>query len=130
MHAFRIHAVFSGETDSEHWVTLRFASDGSEDDVIHVVCGLDVDEQDAALGMDRLYLERDDQSRGGYGGADAVEVAATSVRIHLNERGLRTLEFDESLDLHWTDTIEGKADAVDRFMKMREYPWGRIVRIV
>ena len=39
------------------------------------------DEQDVALGMNGVYAERNDQSHGGYGGVERVELCPNRVRV-------------------------------------------------
>jgi hypothetical protein len=129
MTPFAIHTVYAGCTPDELWVTLRFRSQDSGDDVVHVVCALEADEQDARLGMDRLYLERDDQSRGGYGGADAVRVTASGVDILLNRDGLDRLQFAAPLRLEWPARLKGKAGAMRVFARMTGYACGRVVQV-
>lgn len=41
------------------------------------------DEQDVALGMDQIYIERDDQSRGGYGTIAAFLLHRDSISVKL-----------------------------------------------
>jgi hypothetical protein len=44
------------------------------------------DEQDVALGMDSVYVERDDQRRGGYGGVERVELHPRHVRVTIGAK--------------------------------------------
>lgn len=74
MRKIAVRTVFSGRTDTEHRVTPCFAPGAGPDDVIHGVGAPEVDEQGVAPGTGRLHVERDDQSRGGCGCADCVEV--------------------------------------------------------
>ena len=46
---------------------------------------LNYDEQDVELGMDTYYLEVNDQSKGGYGGIDRIELDRGKLKIGLNK---------------------------------------------
>lgn len=128
MKTYRIEEAQSGEEDGEYlWVTLGFASEENSLDVLHIVCSCEIEAQDRAGGMDAIYLERDDQSRGGYGGAERIAVGERSVEVVFNAAGLRDLEFSEGLILHWPAELAGKAEALRILARMREYECGRVI---
>ena len=130
MKTYAVHTVYSGAGENELWVTLRFKSEDDDDDVVHIVCALEVDEQDRRHGMDQIFLERDDQARGGYGGADEIVASGQSVRIMLNDAGREQLEFDEPLELVWPNRVRGKLAALKRLSEMKQYVCGRVVHVV
>lgn len=52
------------------------------------------DEQDVRLGMNTYHIERDDQSYGGYGGVERVNLRRDLIEIELNAIGKKNLECD------------------------------------
>lgn len=55
------------------------------------------DEQDIALGMDRVYIERDDQFYGAYGGIARFELHRDHVLIQMDADGAKKLDEPEFL---------------------------------
>lgn len=127
MRTYPIEEIHSGEDDGCLWVSLGFASEDRPLDVLHIVCALRPDAQDRALGMAAIYLERDDQSRGGYAGADRIHAGEQAVALALNDDGRRSLEFDAALRLTWTDAQAGKREALAILARMSGYECGRVV---
>lgn len=128
MKSYRIEEAQSGEEEGEYlWVTLGFASEENPLDVLHIVCSCEIEPQDRDGGMDAIYLERDDQSRGGYGGAERIVAGEQTVEVVFNATGLRDLEFGDSLSLQWPTQLAGKAEALRILARMREYECGRVI---
>lgn len=128
MKTYRIEEAQSGEEEDEYlWVTLGFASEENPLDVLHIVCSCEIEPQDRDGGMDAIYLERDDQSRGGYGGVERIAVGERSIDVVFNGAGLRDLEFGDSLSLQWPAQLAGKAEALRILARMREYECGRVI---
>ena len=50
------------------------------------------DEQDIRSGMNTYHIERDDQSFGGYGGVERINLARNSIAVELDETGKANLE--------------------------------------
>lgn len=50
------------------------------------------DEQDADLGMNSYHIERDDQSFGGYGGVENIELSRNRIEVKLDETGKANLD--------------------------------------
>ena len=50
------------------------------------------DEQDADLGMNNYHIERDDQSFGGYGGVEKIEISQNLIEVVLDESGKENLQ--------------------------------------
>jgi hypothetical protein len=60
------------------------------------------DEQDVALGMDSVYIERNGQGRGGYDAVERVELQPDRVRVMVGSRVVERLgdnEFEIDLSL-------------------------------
>jgi len=128
MKTYRIEEAQSGEEADEYlWVSLGFASVENPLDVLHIVCACAIEPQDRDGGMDAIYLERDDQSRGGYGGAQRIAVGERSIDVVFNAAGLRDLEFGDSVSLQWPEQLAGKAEALRILQRMRGYECGRVI---
>ena len=131
MKTYRIEEAHSGEEEGEYlWVTLGFASEQNPLDVLHIVCACEIEPQDRDGGMDAIYLERDDQSRGGYAGAERIAVGERSVDVVFNADGLGDLEFGDSVSLQWPEQLAGKAEALRILERMRGYECGRVIESV
>lgn len=127
MRTYPIEEVHSGEDEDCLWVSLGFASAGQPADVLHIVCARTPDAQDRALGMAEIYLERDDQSRGGYAGADRILAGADAVAVELNAAGRERLAFDAPLRLTWPAALAGKDAALAVLARMSACECGRVV---
>lgn len=130
MRSYPIQEAHSGQDDGSLWVSLCFASEELPLDMLHIVCALRPDAQDRALGMAEIYLERDDQSRGGYAGADRIRAGEDAVTVELNAAGRERLEFDAPLRLTWPAALAGKREALETLARMGGYECGRVVERV
>lgn len=82
----------SVEEDEDMFV-LAFADDAENPSTyLMLQYSLDVDEQDVRLGLDGLYIERDDQSLGCYRGVSAIRRTGDRIEIALTDSGSRHLE--------------------------------------
>jgi hypothetical protein len=52
------------------------------------------DEQDKRLGMNTYHIERDDQSYGGYGGVEKINLSRNRIEVKLDETGKKNLKCD------------------------------------
>ena len=76
------------------WLSIGFASaNHGDEDVLHVALGVD-DEDDGASSCAGLYLERTDQSQGGYGLVERIEWSGKTLRMWLSAEGVDVLGFD------------------------------------
>lgn len=64
------------------------------------------DDQDQALGMDAVSIERDDQSQSAYGGIEQVTLAPTSVSLLLSAATATALGCDRLLSIAITPSPE------------------------
>jgi hypothetical protein len=110
------------------FVTLWYSLDDGDEDVVHIVCAREVDPQDRRLGMDGIYLEADDQSRGGYHGADRIVVSDDAVAIELNANGRKALALRDSVRLAWSG-VEGRIAAAGVLGRMRDFECGKVVQL-
>jgi hypothetical protein len=102
--------------------------DGSFRDGLHFQRSHDFDAQDVALGMDSVYAERDDQSRGAYGNVERVELHPGYVRVviggELAER-MGDGEFEIAFSLspgEFARLREGLRAVFAGFSSLTEYP--------
>lgn len=73
--------------DTEDYVLVGFAEgrDGDGGEALHFQRSHEFDEQDAATGMDQVYVERNDQRQCGYGGIRRVELRPDRLTVRLDE---------------------------------------------
>ena len=100
---FAANTVVVDDSD-EDFIIVAFADEqgGRYREALHFQRSYKFDEQDLALGMDQVYVERNDQSQGGYGGVERVELRPNSVRVVVGGRTAELLgdrEFEVALSL-------------------------------
>lgn len=71
------------DDSNENFILVGFADkqDGHYQNVLQFQRSYEFDEQDVALGMNSVYIERNDQSQSGYGGVERVELHADRLRV-------------------------------------------------
>jgi hypothetical protein len=81
------------DDSNEEFLLVGFAyeQDGAYVDMLHLQRVYSYDDQDVALGMDRVYVQRDDQSRGGYGDVQRCELRRDSVLIAVDDNLAKVL---------------------------------------
>jgi hypothetical protein len=69
---------------------------------------LQTDEQDRRLGLDGLYIERDDQAFGCYRGVESIRRICDRIEIVLNAEGKRCLKAERMVivPVRWSSTID------------------------
>lgn len=69
---------------------------------------LQTDEQDRRLGLDGLYIERDDQAFGCSRGVRSIRKIGNRIEIDLNAEGKRWLKVERMVivPVHWNSTID------------------------
>jgi hypothetical protein len=79
---FTANTVVVDDSDDQ-FILVGFADehDGAYRESLHFQRSHEFDEQDIALGMDSVYAERNDQSQGGYGGVELVELFRDRMRV-------------------------------------------------
>jgi hypothetical protein len=126
---FTANTVFVDST-FEGITLVGFADerDGSYRDALHFQRSHSFDEQDVALGMDSVYAERGDQSRGGYGGVERVELHGGYVRVTIGGELAQRMgdgEFEIALSLspeEFARLREGLRAVFAGFGSLAEYP--------
>jgi hypothetical protein len=100
---FAANTVVVDDAD-DGFVLVGFADEqnGRYRESLHFQRAREFDQQDLSLGMDNVYVERNGQSQGGYGGVERVELHTDRVRVVIGEKLARDLgetDFDIHLSL-------------------------------
>jgi hypothetical protein len=84
---FKANTVVVDDSD-DAFVLVAFADEegGRHHEALHFQRSREFDEQDARLGMDGVYAERNDQSQSGYGGLERVELHPGRVRVVVGKK--------------------------------------------
>jgi len=96
---------------SENDENLVFAFGDDEHSVSRYLMlqhSLSPQDQDIQLGLDGLYIERDDQKHGCYVGVQAIRRIDNRIEIELTERGIQKLGVDKIIitPLPWVSIID------------------------
>jgi hypothetical protein len=127
MSVIDVEEMAAGEDEITIWVSLGFKSEISPLDVLFIVCGKSVDEQQLRHGMDKLYFERFDQAMSCYGGAESISLGASEVTIHFAPIGTKRMHFPETVRFNLSAAAERSGSVADNLKKMRGFPWGSII---
>jgi Immunity protein 10 len=90
------------DDSSEDFIVVGFADEqgGKYREALHFQRSHKFDDQDRTLGLDSVYAERNDQSQGGYGGVERVELHSDRVRVMIKgdlTKRMGTAEFEIAL---------------------------------
>jgi hypothetical protein len=128
MATFDLVEISAGVHEETLWVSVGFSSDLEDQDVLHVVCALEVDDQDRRLGHDAIYLERFDQANSCYAGAEEIAIGAEGIELKLNAHGCESLSLPQSVMFVVSSTLKGWGNAQAIFRRMRDLECGRVIR--
>lgn len=95
--------------EDEAMAVLAFCADeGQSPAYLMLQYPLDTTEQDEHLGLDGLYIERNDQAFGCYRGVDSIKRIGDRIEIGLNAQGRRRLQVERVVvvPVHWSPTID------------------------
>ena len=123
-----VEEIRSGEDDAVLWVSLGFESELAKNDVLFIVCGKSVDEQDRELGMDGLYFERFNQINSCYNAAERISVTEDAISISLTEEGRGELKLPELVRFGCSLVSTEFREARKVFEKMMRYDWAKAVQ--
>jgi hypothetical protein len=89
---FSANTVVVDDTD-ESYILVGFADirDGQPREALHFQRSYEFGEQNVEAGMDQVYVERNDQHQGGYGGIRRVELRPEQVRVWVDDRAAQRL---------------------------------------
>ena len=92
------------DDSAPEFILVGFADDrnGHYREALHFQRSYKFDERDAALGMDGVYVERNDQRQGGYGAVERVELLRNRLRVVVGGQVVQRLgdrEFEIDLSL-------------------------------
>lgn len=98
----------SFEEDDIMAVFAFCADEGQSAEYVMLQYPLQADEQDRRLGLDGLYIERDDQAFGCYRGVESIRRNGDRIEIGLNAEGKRRLKVERMVIVpaHWSSTID------------------------
>ena len=95
--------------DAGEMLFFAFSADGSDPaKYVMFQCPLRTDEQDSHLGLNGLYIERDDQVFGCYNGVKSITKLGDRIEIDLNDEGQRHLRVKRLLiaPVNWSPMID------------------------
>lgn len=126
---FTANNVVVDDSDPDY-ILVGFADEqgGEVREALHFQRSREFDEQDVALGMDSVYAERNDQSQGGYGGVERVELHLGRIRVVIGgklaeEMGSGEYEIGLSLTADEFERLRSGLRAVFAgFETLTEYP--------
>lgn len=127
MQIIEIEEVKSGEHEGSLWVSMVISS-ADPQDVLHVVCVMDVMEDDREMRQDDLYLERNDQSQGGNGFVNEVILSNASTTFMFNEEGQSTLGFPSQVRFVFPTSLAGAREALICLQEMSKLEAGRSIK--
>lgn len=84
------------------------ADEGQSSEYVMLQYPLQTDAQDRRLGLDGLYIERDDQAFGCYRGVESIRRLGDRIEIGLTAEGKRRLKVERIVIVpaHWNSTID------------------------
>jgi hypothetical protein len=126
---FAANIVAVDDSDDD-FILVGFAEeqDGRYREALHFQRSYRFDERDLKLGMDQVYVERNDQVAGAYGGIERVELYPDSVRVVVSGRTAQELgdrEFEIGLSLppeEFEKLRQGLRIVFEGFGMLAEYP--------
>lgn len=95
--------------EDEAMAVLAFSADeGQSPAYLMLQYPLDTTEQEEHLGLDGLYIERNDQALGCYRGVESIRRIGDRIEIGLNAQGRRRLQVERVVvvPVHWSPTID------------------------
>jgi hypothetical protein len=95
--------------EDDAMAVLAFCADEEESaEYLMLQYPLQTDEQDRRLGLNGLYIERDDRAFGCYGGVESIRRIGDRIEIDLNAEGKRRLKVARVVivPVHWSSTID------------------------
>ena len=100
--------IVSFEEDEAMVVFAFGADEGQSAEYLMLQYPLQTDEQDMRLHLDGLYIERDDQAFGCYGGVESIRRIGDRIEIDLTAEGRRRLKVERMVivPVHWSPTID------------------------
>lgn len=103
-----VASIVSFEEDEAMVVFAFGADEGQSAEYLMLQYPLQTDEQDMRLHLDGLYIERDHQAFGCYGGVESIRRIGDRIEIDLTAEGRRRLKVERMVivPVHWSPTID------------------------
>ena len=98
--SFRASDIECEEEDDVYFVSF-LNSKGGKYEYVTLQNPREYSEQDISLGMDKVYIERDDQFFASYGGIEGVNVHRRSINIHLSDEAAKKLDDIEEIEINF-----------------------------
>ena len=84
----KFHAGFVSIEDKGEYLLIGLVDEEfAVGDYLMLQRAYEFDEQDRRLGMDKVYIERNDQGYSCYGGIESFELSPRSVRVRFDQHG-------------------------------------------
>jgi hypothetical protein len=113
---YELEAKFASlEEDDERLVFALAADDSGDGKYVMFQLSLRAEDQDRRLGLDGLYIECDDQSRGCYLGVESIRRAGNRIEIGLTDKGKQSLKVQQVCitPISWDPTITQGLERLD-----------------
>lgn len=86
------------------------------------------DEQDRALGMDKVHVQISDESRSCYGGISEISVSHDGIRFFFDEKAAAALGLNDQLYINVDEALLSSTGAIDLLSKVCGPDGTRILR--
>jgi hypothetical protein len=101
------HATCVSIEDTEVCLQIGFADrEFDTTEYLTLQRGRVLDEKDGRLGMASLYVERNDQCNGMYGGISHYELLPGRVRLHFDEKGAKVMRGLREMEITFAVSAE------------------------
>lgn len=98
--AYRFNATHIFAQDDGYVTMIGFADDEFEPSKFVILQKANVyDEQDKKMGMDKIHVQIEDESRSKYGGINAVQVSGDLISISLSDEAKSALSVDGDIEV-------------------------------
>lgn len=126
---YEVEEIMSGTGEECLWVTVGFASDLEDLDVLHIVCATECNCQHSDVGQNRIYLERFDRAYSCYGGAECIEIQKSKIRFELNAHGVEELDFRSTVEFDVPPNLADRKEAWEVLERTWKLECGRELRL-
>jgi hypothetical protein len=113
------HAGFVSIEDGNECLRIGLVDDKFEvGDYLILQRAFEFDEQDVRLGMNNVYIERNDQGRSSYGGIETFELHPCRLRVRFDTRGAQLMAGVRDMEVSFEEgRYEDLRNALERCFK-------------
>lgn len=109
------------EQGDGYMVILGFADDEFEPSQFVIIKKAhEYDEQDIKLGMDKLHIQVEDQSRAHYGGITAFDVTNNNLLVQLDDLAKSSLKLDADIEIMFDQNHPNLKDTLSKLEEIAE----------